>query len=118
MGIMNSFLGNARAHANPLSLALNAATVIIGITLIFFNPRFLPVNGIVIFAAYLIVVQLIHLAIFGTNPAGMVLGAVVVIASAFVLKFTLGNAHNYFTENWQMIIVGLVVLYLVKEITD
>ena len=118
MNFIEALSRNARGHANPISLALNAATVIIGLTLIFFNPKFLPVSGLVIFAGYLIVIQLIHLAVFGTNPIGMVLGALVVIASAVVLKFSLGNASGFFVQNWQMAIGGLTVLYLAREVSD
>ena len=113
-----NFLKNAKAHGNPLSLALNAATVIIGLTLIFFNPKFLPVSGLVIFAGYLIFIQLIHLAVFGTNPVGMVLGALVVIAAAVIIKFSLGNAHNFITDSWQLVIGALIGLYLLREVTD
>ena len=114
---MNSFLRNTRAHANPISLALNAATVIIGITLIFFNPRFLPVSGLAIFAGYLVVAELIHIAVFGSNPFGMVLGAVVVVAAASVLKLSLGHG-NFVAANASTIIIGLIALYMVKEVID
>lgn len=110
-------LKNTRAHANPISIALNAATVIIGLTLIFFNPKFLPVSGLAIFAAYIVVIQLVHLVVFGTNPVGMVLGALIVVAAAVVLKFSLGDS-NLVTQNWQIIIGGLIGLYILREITD
>ena len=102
-----NFLKNAKAHGNPLSLALNAATVIIGLTLIFFNPKFLPVSGLVIFAGYLIVIQLIHLAVFGTNPIGMVLGALVVrgLLQLILQLLYLGVVVNHVMSGWGAVFI-------------
>ncbi|HIJ98695.1 TPA: hypothetical protein H1005_02020 [archaeon] len=112
------FLTNVRGHANPISIALNIVTVILGLTIIFFNPTFLPIKGIVFFAAYLLIVQMIHVMAFGANPVGMILSTVVIIGSAIVLKLGIAPGPNYVTENANFLIIVLLGLYLMKEVTD
>lgn len=114
---MIRFLQNARGHANPLSIALNIATVVLGLTILFFEPKFLPVNGIVFFAAYMIVVQIIHISIFGSNPVSMILVGIVIVGSAIVMKLGLGSG-NYVTDNRELIIISLIVVYLLREVID
>ena len=112
------FLRNARGHANPISIALNITTIVLGLTIIFFEPTFHPVKGIAFFAAYLIIVQIIHVSAFGTNPVSMFLVGIIIIGSAIVLKLGIAPGPNFVTENWEFVIVLLIGLYLMREVID
>ena len=114
---MKAFLKNTRGHANPISIALNIATIVVGLTVILFNPKFLPVKGIVLFAGFLLIIQMIHIVAFGTKPVSMILAAFIILASAVVLKIGLGGSR-FVMENTRNIIIGLLVLYLIREVAD
>ncbi len=114
---MIEFLRNNRGHANPVSIALNIITVIVGAAIFLFDPKFLPINGIAFFAAFLLAVQLIHVVAFGTTPITLILSTVIILASLVVLKLGLGES-NFIIANSKAIIVALLVLYLIKEPLD
>ena len=114
---MIEFLRNNRGHANPISIALNIATVLVGVVIILFDPKFLPIKGIAFFAAFLLIVQMIHIMAFGTNPLSTILATVVIILSAVVLKLGLGGP-NFVTSNAKIIIISLLGAYLLREIID
>ena len=112
-----NFLRNTRAHANPLTIGLNVAVIILAGVTLYINPQISGLKMLTIFAVALLAIQMVHLMVFGGNPLGLILGGIVIIGSAILLKLSLG-AGSFVVRNQFLLVFGLTAIYLIREAID